>query len=57
MPLGDPLLSEAAEQFLAELPEDLRNDCRSVMMNRLVYGPDQHSPTNRRGQIDRIIQG
>lgn len=57
MPLGDPVLSEAAELFLAELPEDLRNDCRGVMMNRLVYDPDQHSPTNSRGQIDRIIQG
>ncbi len=57
MSLGDPILSEAAELFLNELPEDIRNDCRDVMMNRLVDGLEQYTPTTRRGQIDRIIQG
>ena len=57
MSSGDPILSEAAENFLNELPEDIRNDCREVMMNQLVRGLEQYSPTNRRGQIDRIIQG
>ena len=57
MSLGDPILSDAAEQFLNELPEDIRNDCLDVMMNQLVRGLEQYSPTTRRGQIDRIIQG
>ena len=56
MPLGDPVLSSAAEQFLDELPETLRNDCWDVMMNQLVDGLEKYTP-NRRGQIDRIIQG
>ena len=57
MPLGDPVLSSAAEQFLNELPEDLRSDCREVMMNQLVDGLENYYPTTRRGQIDRFIQG
>ena len=57
MPLGDPVLSEAAELFLAELTEDLRTDCWNVLMTRVVNQTAQQGTINSRGQTELFVQG
>ena len=57
MPLGDPVLSSAAEQFLTELPEDLRKECWDVLMSQVMDQPDQQGTVNSRGQTELLVQG
>ena len=57
MSLGDPVLSEAADQFLNELPESLRTDCWNVLMSQVVDRSQNRGTVNSRGQTELLIQG